>query len=387
MSGIISAIHFTISQGINQYEKVKNIAVMKKFRRFCFGGRQRRYDMSRKKGGTVKTLGAAILAASSAVGKKEKEGPLGDLFDFSDPTDRFGQKTWERSESEMQRIVFSGAAGKLGIGEEDIDAVFGGDLLNQCVGSAYGLLQFDIPYFGLYGACSTCAEGLTLAAMTVSAGLYRRAASVTSSHNASAERQYRNPLEYGGQRPPTAQWTVTGAGAFIVGKACGDASALIADVMPGVVVEKGIKDAANMGAAMAPAAADTVLRYLDENGKKPADFDLIVTGDLGFEGNSILHDLLAVAGAETARTGLLTDCGMMIFDRERQDVHSGGSGCGCSAAVLAAYLLPLLKSGMLKNILFIGTGAMMSPSSTKQGEAIPAVAHLVHLTSPSGGSR
>ena len=387
MSGIISAIHFTISQGINQYEKVKNIAVMKKFRRFCFGGRQRRYDMSRTKGGTVKTLGAAILAASSAVGKKEKEGPLGDLFDFSDPTDRFGQKTWERSESEMQRIVFSGAAGKLGIGEEDIDAVFAGDLLNQCVGSAYGLLQFDIPYFGLYGACSTCAEGLTLAAMTVSAGLYRRAASVTSSHNASAERQYRNPLEYGGQRPPTAQWTVTGAGAFIVGKACGDASALIADVMPGVVVEKGIKDAANMGAAMAPAAADTVLRYLDENGKKPADFDLIVTGDLGFEGNSILHDLLAVAGAETARTGLLTDCGMMIFDRERQDVHSGGSGCGCSAAVLAAYLLPRLKSGMLKNILFIGTGAMMSPSSTKQGEAIPAVAHLVHLTSPSGGSR
>ena len=387
MSGIISAIHFTISQGINQYEKVKNIAVMKKFRRFCFGGRQRRYDMSRKKGGTVKTLGAAILAASSAVGKKEKEGPLGDLFDFSDPTDRFGQKTWERSESEMQRIVFSGAAGKLGIGEEDIDAVFAGDLLNQCVGSAYGLLQFDIPYFGLYGACSTCAEGLTLAAMTVSAGLYRRAASVTSSHNASAERQYRNPLEYGGQRPPTAQWTVTGAGAFIVGKACGDASALIADVMPGVVVEKGIKDAANMGAAMAPAAADTVLRYLDENGKKPADFDLIVTGDLGFEGNSILHDLLAVAGAETARTGLLTDCGMMIFDRERQDVHAGGSGCGCSAAVLAAYLLPRLKSGMLKNILFIGTGAMMSPSSTKQGEAIPAVAHLVHLTSPSGGSR
>ena len=387
MSGIISAIHFTISQGINQYEKVKNIAVMKKFRRFCFGGRQRRYDMSRKKGGTVKTLGAAILAASSAVGKKEKEGPLGDLFDFSDPTDRFGQKTWERSESEMQRIVFSGAAGKLGIGEEDIDAVFAGDLLNQCVGSASGLLQVDIPYFGLYGACSTCAEGLTLAAMTVSAGLYRRAASVTSSHNASAERQYRNPLEYGGQRPPTAQWTVTGAGAFIVGKACGDASALIADVMPGVVVEKGIKDAANMGAAMAPAAADTVLRYLDENGKKPADFDLIVTGDLGFEGNSILHDLLAVAGPETARTGLLTDCGMIIFDRERQDVHSGGSGCGCSAAVLAAYLLPRLKSGMLKNILFIGTGAMMSPSSTKQGEAIPAVAHLVHLTSPSGGSR
>ena len=380
MSGIISAIHFTISQGINQYEKVKNIAVMKKFRRFCFGGRQRRYDMSRKKGGTVKTLGAAILAASSAVGKKEKEGPLGDLFDFSDPTDRFGQKTWERSESEMQRIVFSGAAGKLGIGEEDIDAVFAGDLLNQCVGSAYGLLQFDVPYFGLYGACSTCAEGLTLAAMTVSAGLYRRAASVTSSHNASAERQYRNPLEYGGQRPPTAQWTVTGAGAFIVGKTCGDASALIADVMPGVVVEKGIKDAANMGAAMAPAAADTVLRYLDENGKKPADFDLIVTGDLGFEGNSILHDLLAVAGAETARTGLLTDCGMIIFDRERQDVHSGGSGCGCAASVLTGYLLNGMREGKWHNLLFCATGALHSPTSLGQGESIPGICHAVAIS-------
>ena len=209
--------------------------------------------MSRKKGGTVRTPGAAILAAASAVGKKEHEGPLGGGFDFFDINDRFGQKTWEKSESEMQRIALSGVIGKLGLNEGVIDAIFAGDLLNQCVGSAYGLLEFDVPYFGLYGACSTAAEGLMLSAMTVSAGLYKKCAAVTSSHNASAERQYRMPLEYGGQRPPTAQWTVTGAGAFIVGKASdGTPGALIEDVMPGVVVEKGIKDASNMGAAMAP---------------------------------------------------------------------------------------------------------------------------------------
>ena len=341
--------------------------------------------MSRKKGGVIKTTGAAILAAASAVGKQEHEGPLGSCFDYFDPTDRFGVKTWEKAESEMQRIAFAGAMGKLGVTETDIDALFAGDLLNQCVGSAYGLLDFDVPYFGLYGACSTAAEGLALAAMAVSGGMLGRAAAVTSSHNAAAERQYRSPLEYGGQRPPTAQWTVTGAGAFIVGGVSGKAAALIAGVMPGVVVEKGIKDAANMGAAMAPAAADTILRYLDAMGRRPDDFDLIVTGDLGFEGNSILADLLTVSGVDVSRPGLLNDCGMMIFDRERQDVHSGGSGCGCSAVVLASHLLPRISSGELREVLFIGTGAMMSPSSTKQGEAIPAVAHLIHLVSPAGG--
>lgn len=341
--------------------------------------------MSRRKGGVIMTPGAAILSASSAVGKKEKEGPLGNGFDYFDPTDRFGGKTWEKSESEMQRTAFAGAMGKLGIAEDSVGALFAGDLLNQCVGSAYGLLDFDIPYFGLYGACSTAAEGLMLAAMTVSGGMLECAAAVTSSHNAAAERQYRSPLEYGGQRPPTAQWTVTGAGAFIVGRASDSAPALIGDVMPGVVVEKGIKDAANMGAAMAPAAADTILRYLDVTGKTPGDFDLIVTGDLGFEGHAILSDLLTVAGVDVSRPGLLDDCGMMIFDRERQDVHSGGSGCGCSAVVLAARILPRIRSGELSEVLFIGTGAMMSPSSTKQGEAIPGVAHLVHLTSPKRG--
>ena len=196
------------------------------------------------------------------------------------------------------------------------------------------------------------------------------------------------PLEYGGQRPPTAQWTVTGAGAFIVGKTSdGTPGALIEDVMPGVVVEKGIKDASNMGAAMAPAAADTILRYLEENNKKPDDFDMIITGDLGSEGLSILGELLTVSGLDVSREGLLEDCGRLIYDTSAQDVHAGGSGCGCSAVTLAAHLLPRLQKGSLRDILFIGTGAMMSPSSTKQGEAIPAVAHLVHLCSPVADKR
>lgn len=343
--------------------------------------------MSRKKGGTLKTAGAVIVTAASAVGKKEHEGPLGDRFDFFDMSDRFGQSTWERSESEMQRIVCAEAMRRAGLDEAGLDAIFAGDLLNQCVGSAYGLLEFDVPYFGLYGACSTAAEGLLLSVLTVGGGYYSYTAAVTSSHNASAERQYRTPLEYGGQRPPTAQWTVTGAAAFIVGRE-GDnitegSAVRIADVMPGVVVEKGIKDAANMGAAMAPAALDTIERYLDENNKLPSDFDMIVTGDLGAEGNSILCELLRADGVDTSGARI-TDCGLMIYARERQDVHSGGSGCGCSAVVLASELLPRLARGELGEILFIGTGAMMSPSSTKQGEAIPAVAHLLHFVSPRG---
>lgn len=331
----------------------------------------------------IKTPGAAILTAASAVGKKEHEGPLGAHFDLFDIADRFGCKTWEQSESEMQRIALSLAVERSGLSEKEIDALFAGDLLNQCVGSAYGLLDFDIPYFGLYGACSTAAEGMALAAMTVSGGFCRSAAAVTSSHNAAAERQYRTPLEYGGQRPPTAQWTVTGSGAFIIGST-GAASRMadIADVMPGIVIERGIKDTANMGAAMAPAAADTLQRYFEASGRKCADFDMILTGDLGFEGHAILCELLEVDGVRCADMTGFEDCGRLIYSKDAQDVHSGGSGCGCSAAVMASYILPQIAAGKLSDVLFVGTGAMMSPSSTKQGEAIPAVAHLVHLVSP-----
>ncbi|MCQ2353906.1 MAG: stage V sporulation protein AD [Clostridia bacterium] len=343
----------------------------------------------------VNTDGAAVVSVSSVVGKKEYDGPLGEKFDVHDETDRFGQKTFELSESEMQREAMSLTLGKAGLSAADIGAVFAGDLLNQCVGSAYGLIEYDVPYFGLYGACSTAAEGLTLAAMLTSKGIYDRCMSVTSSHNASAERQYRNPLEYGGQRPPTAQWTVTGSGAYLVEGGYGKNSAehsdglspmaYITEVMPGIVVQKGVTDLTNMGAAMAPAAVESLLGYFDSTGTGPDDFDLIITGDLGFEGTSILREILAVSGKDPGDR--LTDCGMLIYDRYGQDVHSGGSGCGCSSVVLAAHFLPMLKSGELNDVLFLGTGAMSSPAATRQGQVIPGVAHLLRLMSPAAYER
>lgn len=319
----------------------------------------------------------ALMASSSVVGSKEHEGPLGELFDMHDSENTFGMNTWEKSESEMQRLALNCAMAKAKMRDHDIDALFAGDLLNQCIGSSYGLLDFDIPYFGLYGACSTAAEGIMLSSMLVSSGIYERCAAVVSSHYCSAERQYRFPLEYGGQRPPTAQWTVTGSGAFIVGAA--DERVRVTEVLPGIVVEKGINDAANMGAAMAPAAADTLTRYFEGSKKNPSDFDLIVTGDLGIEGSAILKDLLFISGTDIKKNHV--DCGVLIYDKDTQDTHSGGSGCGCSAVVLASYFLPMLRRGELGDILFIGTGAMMSPSSLQQGEAIPAVAHLVRISS------
>ncbi len=319
---------------------------------------------------------ASIISGASIVGSKEFSGPLGECFDLHDEKDKFDQKTWETAESEMQRLALNTALAKSDLSEKDIDAIFAGDLLNQCVGSAYGLLSFDSPYFGLYGACSTAVEGLTLASLIISGGCFSRCATISSSHFCSAERQYRNPLEYGGQRAPTAQWTVTGAGAFIVGNENeGDVS--IDAVMPGIVIEKGITDANNMGAAMAPAAFDTLVRYFEETGTTPADHGAIYTGDLGHEGGKILCELLESYGYDISNNYF--DCGKLIFDKNEQDVHSGGSGCGCSAVVLASYLLPKIKSGELDNLLFVGTGAMMSPSSLKQGLAIPAVAHLIRL--------
>ena len=314
------------------------------------------------------------MAAASVVGKYEHEGPLGDCFDLHDPTDKFGKNTWERAESEMQRLAFNTALAKASANEREVEALFAGDLLNQCVSSSYGLLDFDIPYFGLYGACSTAAESIMLASAFVSAGYLSTAAAVTSSHYCSAERQYRTPLEYGAQRSPTAQWTVTGSGAFIIGK---EGRARVTEAMAGIVVEKGINDASNMGAAMAPAALSTLCRYFSESGRDPEEFDLIVTGDLGFEGGSILCELMQTQGIDIRER--YNDCGMMIYDRKEQDKHAGGSGCGCSAVVLASHLLPRIERGELRSILFMGTGAMMSPSSLQQGLAIPAVAHLVAI--------
>ncbi len=328
-------------------------------------------------------LDAVIVSKASAVGKKEMDGPLGHLFDLRDESDRFGADTWESSESEMQRMAFNLAMAKIGCTDGDIGALFAGDLQNQCVGSAYGLLDFDIPYFGLYGACSTCAEGLLLASVMVSQRIYSLCGAVTSSHYCSAERQYRTPLEYGSQRPPTAQWTVTGAGAFLLGRTENASvaehakKAVIRRAMPGKVVEKGVNDANNMGAAMAPAAADTLTRFFRATNTVPEDFDQIVTGDLGYEGGSILQDLMRFEGYPMDKN--YTDCGQMIYHRKKQDVHGGGSGCGCSAVVLAAHFIPLLESGELGRILFLSTGAMMSPDSIKQGQSIPGVAHLLEL--------
>lgn len=333
-------------------------------------------------------LRAAVLAAASVVGHAEAAGPLGGCFDHCDwEEDRFGQQTWEKAESEMQRRALSLAIDKSGLALADVDLLFAGDLLNQCIGSAYGLLEFGIPYLGLYGACSTAAEGLFLASLSVSGGGAQTAAAVTSSHYCAAERQYRFPIEYGGQRPPTAQWTVTGSGAFIVMQAdCAPAGCVqIIEGMPGRVVEKGIKDANNMGAAMAPAAIDTLTRYFDATGKTAADFDLILTGDLGREGSAILCELMDAQG--TPLGDRHADCGVLIYDLKEQDKHAGGSGCGCSAVVLAGHILPKLARGELRNVLFMATGAMMSPDAVKQGQAIPGVAHLLHLRGAEKGGK
>lgn len=326
-------------------------------------------------------LRACIASSATVVGKMEKEGPLGELFDLHDPDAKFGQKTWETAEGEMQRRAFGLALSRLEKADIDVGALFAGDLQNQCVGSAYGLVGFDIPYFGLYGACSTCAEGLLLASLAVSSGAFPLCAAVTSSHFCAAERQYRSPLEYGSQRPPTAQWTVTGAGAFLVGTDSDYPECVkIVGGMPGKAQDFGVNDANNMGAAMAPAAADTIKRYFTATDTCPSDYDRIITGDLGFEGGDILCELLHAEGIEISER--YDDCGKIIYDREAQDVHGGGSGCGCSATVLSAYILPKLKQGEWNRILFLATGAMMSPDSIKQGGNILAVAHLLEFQSP-----
>lgn len=324
-----------------------------------------------------------ILSAGSVTGQKEKRGPLGRCFDLSGD-DRFGKDSWEKAESEMQRLAVGIAMRKISFRTDEMDALFAGDLINQCTSSSYGLLSYRIPFLGLFGACSTCAEGLLMASVSLGSGGFDRVIAVTSSHYCSAERQFRFPLEYGGQRPPTAQWTVTGAGAFVLSAAVRDSVRCtvpflpeIAEVLPGCIVDRGINDANNMGAAMAPAAADTLERYFRGTGASPEQFDLIVTGDLGREGSAILNDLLAVRGIDVVKNHV--DCGTMIYAEKESDTHAGGSGCGCSAVVLAADLLENIRSGVLKDILFVGTGALMNPLSLNQGQNIPGIAHLVRI--------
>lgn len=312
---------------------------------------------------------------AAIAGPKEGKGPLGNYFDRVIDDSHFGKDTWEKAESKFQLEALSLAINKAGLVKENIDSVFSGDLINQCIGSAYGLRELEIPFLGLYGACSTMAEGLLLASLVTDSGAVSRAAAVTSSHFCTAERQFRFPLSYGGQRTPTSQWTCTASGAVVVSREKGNIA--IAGGCIGKITDMDITDINNMGSAMAPAAAETIRRYLTATGTSPSDYDYIVTGDLGIVGSRLLVEFLLKQGIDISE--IHRDCGVMIFDPETQDTHCGGSGCGCSASVLCGYFLPLLKEGKVRNILFAATGALMSPMSLQQGESIPTISHLVHL--------
>ena len=316
-----------------------------------------------------------IAAWASIAGKKEAQGPLSGTFDKTFTDTLLGQKTWEQAEKKMQELCLKTLAEKAKLHTWEIDLVYSGDLLNQCIGSSFSLRNMNIPHLGLYGACSTMAESLLLAGLTVDGGYADRVAAMTSSHFASSERQYRFPLGYGGQRTPTAQWTVTGSGSALVCSE-GKGPRLTCGTV-GTVRDLGIKDAGNMGAAMAPAAYSTIRAHLEDIQLGPEDYDLIVTGDLGQLGTELLLELASRDGLNLG--GRLTDCGTMVFDNTRQDVQSGGSGCGCSAITLCGHLLGQLSSGKLKKILFCGTGALLSPTSTQQGLPIPGVCHAVAI--------
>ena len=316
-----------------------------------------------------------ITAWASVAGKKESEGPLATSFDITAKDTLFGQKTWEQAEKQMQKLALETLMKKASLSRQQLGMVFSGDLLNQCIGSSFTLRNTGIPHLGLYGACSTMAESLLMSSMAVSGGFSDKVVAMTSSHFASSERQYRFPLGYGGQRTPTAQWTVTGSGAALVCSA--GKGPRIDSCTVGTVTDLGIKDANNMGAAMAPAAYATIRAHLDDLHRTPDDFDLIVTGDLGQLGKEALLELSRRDGLSLG--GKLTDCGTLVFDNTVQDVHAGGSGCGCSAITLCGYLLNRLNSGKLKRILFCGTGALLSPTSTQQGLPIPGVCHAVSI--------
>ena len=315
-----------------------------------------------------------ILSYASIVGKKEGDGPLGKYFDKIETDPMVGKSNWEEAESELQKQAAQMALKKAKLLPEDIRYLFSGDLLGQIIASSFGMLELQIPMFGLYGACSTAGESISLAAMTVAAGYAKHCLAVTSSHFASAEKQFRYPLEYASQRPLSTTWTVTGSGAFVISET---GNVKITGITTGKMMDYGVKDSMNMGAAMAPAAADTIYQHFIDFGRTPEDYDLIVTGDLGIVGRELVLDLLKEKGYDLADQYF--DCGIAIFDDNTQDTHSGGSGCGCSAVTLAGYLLPKLECGELKRILFLPTGALLSTVSFNEGQSIPGICHGVIL--------
>ena len=316
-----------------------------------------------------------LKSFAATCGKKESEGPFGKQFDkvFEDTT--LQESSWEKAESRLQTETVKIVLKKANMDTSSIHYIFAGDLLNQCMSSSFGLRSLNIPFLGQFGACSTMAQSLFLAATSIEAGIADYSIAVTSSHYCSSERQFRFPLQYGGQRTPTAQWTVTGSGAILVSKKTEGPKVKYCTV--GKITDLGIKDANNMGAAMAPSAAKTILSFFSDTNTSPNDYDLILTGDLGEVGSGILKELLQNEGVKLGDN--YNDCGLMIYYKEKQDVHAGGSGCGCSASLLCSLILNKVKRKELKNILFIATGALMSPTSAQQGETIPGVAHLINI--------
>ncbi len=325
---------------------------------------------------TVKLAAPPSIAATSSIaGPKEAQGPLRQYFDQVIDDELWGEKSWEKAESKLISETLSKLLTNAGISTADIQYIISGDLLNQCISSSFGLRKSDIPFLGVYGACSTMAESLSIGSMVVDGGFADNVVCMTSSHFCSAEKQFRFPLELGTQRPLSAQWTVTGAGAVLL--ASGGEGPYITHVTVGRIVDMGISDVNNMGAAMAPAAADTIVNHLRDTGRNAEYYDMIVTGDLGLVGSRIFQEMMSEEGYPVDQKH--RDCGLMIFDCRKQDVHSGGSGCGCSATVLAGYINHELAAGSLRKVLFVSTGALLSTTSSQQGETIPGIAHAVAI--------
>ncbi|MDE6737527.1 MAG: stage V sporulation protein AD [Lachnospiraceae bacterium] len=319
-----------------------------------------------------------LISSGAIVGSKEAEGPMGQLFDKVCYDDKFGADTWEEAESSLQKEALEIALQKGGLQKQDIQFVYAGDLLGQSIASSFGLSGYQVPHIGLYGACSTCGLSLAMGAMAIEGAFAQKVACITSSHFASAEKEFRFPLAYGNQRPKSATWTVTGSGAFILSAQPGkQVRANITGVTIGKIVDYGIKDSMNMGACMAPAAADTIRQNLEDFGRTPGDYDRIITGDLGMVGQKLLFDLLSEKQIDISKQHM--DCGIEIYDSEKQATNAGGSGCGCSAVVLSAYILKKIEDGVWKRVLFVPTGALLSKTSFNEGQTIPGIAHGVVL--------
>ncbi len=316
-----------------------------------------------------------ITSTACIVGPKEKAGPLHKYFDQTLDDEFWGESTWEKAESKIIKETVATALAKSGIASSDIDFCFAGDLLNQCISSSFGLRDANIPFLGVFGACSTFVESAILASMAIDGGFATNTICASSSHFCSAEKQFRFPLELGNQRPPTSQWTVTGAGSMVLSST--GQGPFITSLTPGKIVDMGIKDANNMGGAMAGAAEDTLLRHFEDTGRTPDYYDAIFTGDLGYIGRDILIDLMKTHNYNIKNN--YNDCGVLIFDKDEQDTHSGGSGCGCVASVFSGYIFNQLQYKKLNKILLIATGALMNATSSQQGESIPGIAHAISI--------